>query len=101
MGQCHICGLKAFKDWKEYYSHYTRVHQVKPVESDLNRLASDYRRDKQGKVINTSGRPKIQIVEEMETKIRNDAWFNDKLNPLIGMTDTSVEPMWNDKKELI
>ena len=82
---CRKCGNIRFYDADTYRSHIIEIHQ-KTVQL---------------KAYNFTGRSKSAIVEEKETDIRNKAWHTHKLNPLIGMTNDSVEPTWDNNMELV
>ena len=44
---------------------------------------------------------KQEIIDKIESDLRMIAWIQNKLNMLIGQDKNSVEPVWNDKKEVL
>lgn len=44
---------------------------------------------------------KREIVIRLETKLREKAWSDKKLNPFIGEDKTTREPIWNENGEVL
>ncbi len=83
--RCARCGNISFTSGVEYRSHLFLCHSEKVVI----------------KANNFTGRSRLAIVEETEPMIRNNAWDQHKLNPLIGRSIDTIEPEWNLEMELI
>lgn len=97
MPNCSLCGFQGFKTWQEYHNHHLHKHNVKPKASPslIDSIEAL-------KPMNRSGRTKQEIVEAVEMELRTNAWLKPlKLNPLIGTTNISREPIWNEQKEVL
>lgn len=94
---CYICGRSDFKSYEHFKMHHKNVHNVHP-------LGQSERKHKD--VIDVPfvallPDKKREIVTRLETKLREKAWLENKLNPFIGEDKITKEPMWNEQKEVL
>jgi hypothetical protein len=98
MPSCGFCGKGNFRTWKRYEEHHKNAHNVS-MDSGVPRL--DLNTDQARTYHPMDPADKQAEVTRGERAIREAAWIDGRLNPLVGCDKVSIEPEWDSERNII
>lgn len=93
---CYICGRSDFKSFEHFKMHHKNVHNVFHLGQE-----NKSREIPTMPLVSLLPSEKKDIVIKLENKLREKAWTEGKLNPLVGEDRITKEPVWNYNREVL